>query len=87
MGRAACSFSGISLSVEPQSVGTGEGKRTFAIQTGSGVRTSLARAFDRAGAKALRAIERRRKSKIDFGFAELRSRQEAQNIHVRPRVI
>jgi hypothetical protein len=37
--------------------------------------------------EALRAIERRRKSKIDFGFAELRARQEAQNIHVRPRVI
>jgi hypothetical protein len=39
------------------------------IQTGVGVRTSLARAFDRSGAEALRAIERRRKSKIDFGFA------------------
>jgi hypothetical protein len=56
--------------------------KTFAIQTGSGLRTSLARAFGRSGAEALRAIERRRKSKIDFGFAALRARQEAQNIHV-----
>jgi hypothetical protein len=31
-------------------------------------------------AQAVRAIDRRRK--IDFAFAELRARQEAQNIHV-----
>jgi hypothetical protein len=64
-----------------------KGSEPSPSRTGSGVRTCSVRAFDRSGAQAPRAIERRRKSKIDFGFAELWARQKAQNIHVRPRVI